>query len=328
MLLALASVRGVAAERPDLSGTYDMSTLTPLQRPAEFGGRLTLTDEEAREIARKEAEMVAQRDATNPNPTAPAASGNVGSYNRFWFDRGTGALRINGKWRTSIIIDPKNGRQPPRTPEGRRATAYRAKMRRNQSGEAWWITEGVDPGPYDDPEMRSTAERCLLGFGTVSGPPMLPVGYNNLKKIVQTDEHVLIYVEMIHDARIIRMNSEHLPGDIRGWLGDSIGRWEGDTLLVDTSNFNDSPALAGASRNLHVVERLSRIDEDTLLYRFTVEDPTVWTAPWIGEYVWRRTDDRIYEYACHEGNYSFGGILRGARLLEEEALGKTNGRSR
>ena len=187
---------------------------------------------------------------------------------------------------------------------------------------AWWIKEGVSPGPYDDPEMRPLAERCLLAFGSSGGPPMLPVLYNNLKKIVQTPDTVMILVEMVHDARIIRMNAEHAPDDIRKWLGDSVGHWEDDTLVVDTTNFTDKPALGGASRNLHVVERFSRLEDGSLLYGFTVDDPTVWTKPWSGEYTWRPTPERIYEYACHEGNYSFGGILRGARLLEEEALGK------
>jgi len=153
---------------------------------------------------------------------------------------------------------------------------------------------------------------------------MLPVLYNNLKRIVQTDDYVMILVEMVHDARIIRLNSEHAPEDVRGWLGDSVGHWEGDTLVVDTTNFSDRPALSGASRNLHVVERFSRIDDKTLRYQFTVEDPTVWTEPWSGEYVWPESESRVYEYACHEANYSFEGILRGARILEQDLLGKSD----
>ena len=153
---------------------------------------------------------------------------------------------------------------------------------------------------------------------------MLPVLYNNLKKIVQTDDHVLILVEMVHDARIVRMDQPHAPPEIRSWLGDSVGHWEGDTLVVDTINFNDTPALGGASRNLHVVERFTRIGPDTLLYRFTVDDPTVWTAPWSGEYVWPATRDRVYEYACHEANYSFRGILGGARILEADVRAATD----
>ena len=327
-----ADIPRTATGKPDLSGTYDISTLTPLQRPTRYGDRLELSDEEAEAIAKQEQQYLARRNAaTDPDRDAPpeggdgsaGAAGNVGGYNAFWIDRGSGAFKIDGKWRTSIITDPKNGRQPSRTPEARKAAAERAKRSRPNMGEAWWIKEGIDPGPYDNPEMRPLAERCLLGFGSTGGPPMLPVLYNNLKKIVQTPDTVMIFVEMVHDARIIRMNQEHAPEDVRKWLGDSVGRWEGDTLVVDTTNFTDRPALGGASRNLHVVERFSLIDENTLLYHFTVEDPTIWTAPWSGEFTWRTTEDRIYEYACHEGNYSFGGILRGARLLEEEALGKS-----
>jgi len=148
---------------------------------------------------------------------------------------------------------------------------------------------------------------------------MLPVMYNNLKQLVQTKDTLVILNEMVHDARVVRINGEHEPPEIRRWLGDSIGRWEGDTLVVDTTNFNDNPALNGATRNLHVIERVKRIDGKSLLYGFTVEDPTIWTKPWSGEILWPATDQRIFEYACHEGNYSFGGILKGARLLEAEA---------
>lgn len=339
-VLALAATPVVADDiprtpsgRPDLSGTYDIATLTPLQRPERYGDKLTLTDEEAAEVARREAEHMARRNAaSDPERGAPpeggdgspGAAGNVGGYNSFWIDRGTGAFKIDGVWRTSIITDPKNGRRPEMTPAGKEAAARRAKMSRPNKGEAWWIKEGMEQGPYDDPELRPLAERCLLGFGSTGGPPMLPVLYNNLKRIVQTEDHVMILVEMVHDARVVRMNSEHPPPDVRRWLGDSIGHWEGDTLVVDTTNFTDRPALSGASRNLHVVERFKRIDKDTLLYSFTVNDPTVWTAPWSGEYVWPAAGTRVYEYACHEANYSFGGILRGARILEAEALGKSD----
>jgi hypothetical protein len=154
---------------------------------------------------------------------------------------------------------------------------------------------------------------------------MLPVLYNNMKKIVQTRDHVMILAEMVHDARIVRMNEEHLPADIRMWMGDSIGRWEGDTLVVDTTNFNDQPALRLAGRNLHVVERFTRLDSGRLRYQFTVEDSTVWTAPWSGEYVWPASSERVFEYACHEGNYALGNIMRGARLLEADAQTKSSG---
>ena len=332
--------------RPDLSGTYDTATLTPLQRPARFGTRGTLTAEEAALVAsdpralrtlfsiapsgsdeRREA-RIAESGEQEAEGVAPpvggdgsgGAAGNVGGYNTFWVDRGTGVFQIDGEWRTSIITDPPDGRRPSLTDAAQARAAERSRFFRPNTGTAWWLEDDLDaPGPYDDPEIRPLAERCLLGFGSVGGPPMLPVLYNNLKKIVQTEDHVLIHVEMVHDARIVRMNQEHAPPEIRSWLGDSVGRWEGDTLVVDTTNFNDTPALGGASRNLHVIERFTRIAPDALLYRFTVEDPTVWTAPWSGEYVWPATGDRVYEYACHEANYSFRGILGGARILEADA---------
>jgi hypothetical protein len=175
------------------------------------------------------------------------------------------------------------------------------------------------PTAYDDMERRPLGERCLLGFGSTSGPPALPVLYNNLHQIVQTRDTVLILNEMVHDARVVRIGGEHLPGTIRKWLGDSIGRWDGDTLVVDTTNFTDKTRFRGSSENLHIVERFSRIDADTLRYRFTVEDPATWTTAWSGEEAWPATKDLLFEYACHEGNYALGNILRGARLRERES---------
>ena len=190
-------------------------------------------------------------------------------------------------------------------------------------GDAWWLgREGA--GPYDGPEALTLSDRCLLGFGSTGGPPMLPTFYNNLKRIVQTPDHVVILIEMVHDARIIRLNSEHADPSVRKWLGDSIGWWEGDTLVVDTTNFPDQPSLYGASRDLHVVERFERIDKDSLLYSFTVEDANSWTAPWSGEYPWPQSDERVFEYACHEGNYAMEGILKGARLLEQDTVAAGN----
>ena len=210
------------------------------------------------------------------------------------------------------------------TPEAQAERASRAAFFRPNTGTAWWLENDLNaPGPYDEPEIRPHSERCLLGFGSTAGPPMLPVLYNNHKRIVQTRDTVMILVEMVHDARIIRMNQAHAPSEIRTWLGDSVGHWDGDTLVVDTTNFRDTPALGQASRNLHVVERFTRVDAETLLYHFTVDDPTVWTAPWSGEYVWPASENKVYEYACHEANYSFGGILRGARVLEADALAES-----
>jgi hypothetical protein len=318
---------------PDLSGTYDVATLTPLVRPVKYGDKAFITRDEAVKIEEQEkALMAAANRQSDPNRNAPpdggdgseGASGNVGGYNAFWIDRGTAAFEIDGKFATSIIVDPANGQYPPMTAAAtEKAAAQRAQFRENK-GDAWWLTE-KGPGPYDNMETRGLGERCLLGFGSAGGPPMLPVLYNNMKKIVQTPEYVMILVEMVHDARIVRMNQEHLPPHIRKWMGDSVGRWEGDTLVIDTTNFNDLPGLRQADRNLHVVERFTRLDSGRLLYRFEVEDPTVWTSSWSGEYVWPASPDRVFEYACHEGNYALGNIMRGARLLEADAVTKTSG---
>ena len=342
---AQSEVPRMASGRPDLSGTYDIATLTPLQRPQEFGERDTLNAEETalvetdpnalRELYKigpggsdeRRAARVRESGETDEAGVVPpvggdgssGAAGNVGGYNTFWIDRGSGVFRIDGKFRTSIITDPANGRRPPLSDAARAAAQRRATFFRANNGKAWWLEDGLEaPGPYDDPEIRPLAERCLLGFGSTAGPPMLPVLYNNLKKIVQTEDHIMILVEMVHDARIVRMNEAHAPDEIRSWLGDSVGHWDGDTLVVDTTNFNDSPALGGASRNLHVVERFTRIGPEGLLYEFTVNDPAIWTEPWSGEYVWPATETRVYEYACHEANYSFRGILGGARILETD----------
>jgi hypothetical protein len=313
---------------PDISGMYNIATLTPLQRPSEFGDNLFLTPEQAEQIqARERALMAAGQQASAPDREAPpeggdgseGAAGNVGGYNSFWIDRGEGVVLIDGRFRTSIITEPANGRLPQMTPAAMSAAMARRSAFRPNTGEAWWVGT-PEPWPYDDPELRPLAERCLLGFGSTSGPPMLPVLYNNLKRIVQTPEHVVILVEMNHDARIVRLNSEHLPDDMRFLMGDSIGRWEGDTLVVDTRNFTPESGLFGATENLHVVERFRRLDANTLLYSFTVSDPTVWTTPWSGEYAWPATTDMMYEYACHEGNYALTNILRGARVLEADAL--------
>ena len=328
-------IRRTSDGRPDLSGTYDIATLTPLQRPASFGDKLVLTEEEAAALAagadslerifnipdERNEETGAPREAPPVGGDGSSgAAGNVGGYNSFWMDRGSAGFQIDGQWRTSIITDPPNGRQPALTPEARTQRASLAAFLRPNTGTAWWLENDLNaPGPYDDLELRPHSERCLLGFGSTAGPPMLPVGYNNLKRIVQTEDTVMILVEMVHDARVIRLDQEHAPPEIRSWLGDSVGHWEGDTLVVDTTNFRDTPALGQASRNLHVVERFTRIDAETLLYQFTVDDPTVWTAPWSGEYIWPASEHKVYEYACHEANYSFGGILRGARVLEADA---------
>jgi hypothetical protein len=261
---------------PDLSGTYDLATLTPLVRPAQFGDKQFLTAEEATKLAEEERARMAKGQAqSDPDREAPPeggappvgldesflesiGAGSVGGYNNFWIDRGSSAFEIDGKFRTSIVFDPANGQLPAMTAEGQKriATLF-GEFRRKNDGTAWWLKES-GPGPYDDPERRPHADRCILGFGSVSGPPMLPVLYNNMKKIVQTEDYVMILVEMNHDARVVRMNQEHLPPTVRKWMGDSVGRWEGDTLVIDTTNFNENPGLFMASDALHVVEKFTR----------------------------------------------------------------------
>ena len=291
--------------RPDFSGTYDVATLTPLQRPEMFGHNLVLSPDAAEKIASENAEYLAKDlEPSDPNREAPPEGGD-GS--------------IDGEFRTSIITEPNNGQFPEMTAVAAKQAAERRRLFRENTGEAWWLDE-EGPGPYDDPELRGVGERCLLGFGSTGGPPMLPVLYNNVKRIIQNQDTVVILTEMNHDARIVRMNAEHAPPEHRFWLGDSIGWWEGDELVIDTTNFRDETSLRAGTRDLHVVERFRYDSEGQVVYGFTVEDPNVWKEPWSGEYAWPRTRDRLYEYACHEGNYALGGVLRGARLLEKEAM--------
>ena len=332
---AVAAKDSATKAARDLSGTYDIATLTPLQRPDRFEGKATLTEEEAAAIAKYWADNLAKDDErSDPNRTAPpaggaeiyvpefaGAAGGVGGYNAFYVDIGESNFKVDGKYRTSIITSPDNGKLPPMSADGRARMTKQASEFRENTGTAWWV--GMEQGPFDAPELRPLAERSILGFASTAGPPALPVIYNNLNRIVQTDDYVMILNEMNHDARVIRLNSEHAPASVKKWLGDSIGHWEGNTLVVDTTNFREEPGLFMATRDLHVVERFTREKDGSLLYSFTVNDPT-WTAPWSGEYPWPVSTDMVYEYACHEGNYALGGILRGARILEEEALAEQN----
>ncbi len=334
-LLGAPLIAQAADERPNLSGTYNIATLTPLQRPKRFEGKPTITAEEAKEIAEYWANNLAKDAApSDPNRGAPekggtevyvpefeGAAGGVGGYNAFYVDIGESNFMIDGKYPTSIITSPENGRLPEMTDTGKAQAMQNAANYGENTGTAWWLDREV--GPYDDPESRPLAERCLLGFGSTAGPPALPVMYNNMKRIVQTEAHVMILNEMNHDARVVRMNAEHAPAHVRKWLGDSVGHWDGDTLVVDTTNFREENGLFLAGKDLHVIERFTRMDDDRLLYEFTVEDPA-WVTAWSGAYVWPRSDEQVFEYACHEGNYALGGILRGARMLEEEALAEVD----
>jgi hypothetical protein len=323
---------------PDLEGTYNVATITPVERPAEFGNRMNLTREEAATLERAEADRDQKLDAPTPNadqrtpppvggdPRNPNATylerlfegggGVVGGYNNFWLAPGSKVVSVNGENRSSIVIDPPDGHVPRMKPEATRRNAE--YLRGAVSPDASESAAAGPPSAYDNPESRPLAERCLLGFGSTSGPPTLPnYFYNNLKQIVQTKDNILILVEMVHDARIIRMNQPHLPPTVRKWMGDSIGHWEGDTLVVETTNFTNKTQFRGSSENLKVTERFTRTDANTLLYRFTVEDPSTWDRPWTGEYNWPATDEHIYEYACHEGNYALEDVLRGARSAEK-----------
>jgi len=321
---------------PDLQGMYDVATMTPLERPAGLGNRLVLTNEEAAALERYEEERQIKNDAPlSPDRSAPPVGGEnttpksflevlekfgggpVGGYNNFWLAGGTKIITVNGEKRSSIIVDPPDGKVPSMKPEAQKRNA--AFLAGAVSPDANEATSAGPPGAFDGPELRPLAERCLLGFGSTSGPPTLPnYFYNNLKQIVQTPTTIMILIEMVHDARVIRMGGEHPPKHVRKWMGDSIGHWEGDTLVVDTTNFTGKTQFRGSSENLHVVERFTRVDSKTVLYRFTVEDPSTWERPWTGEYPWVATDERLYEYACHEGNYALPDMLRGARAKEAE----------
>jgi hypothetical protein len=309
--------------QPDLQGNWSAATLTPLERPESAHGRLVLSKEEAQAIARTERERNdADARPSDPNRPAPAAGGSVGGYNQFFFDRGSGAVMMNGEYRSSIVIDPNDGKIPPMTPEGKARDAALGGP-----GARPDVTERARSAPgqaepevnFENPEQRPLAERCILGFGWTSGTPMLPnYNYNNGKQIVQTPDTVVIFAEMVHDARIVRLNRQHVPPQIRMWKGDSIGHWDGETLVVETTNFTDKTRFYGSSEQLKVTERFRRTDQNSISYRFTVEDASTWVRPWTGEYTWGRSDEPLYEYACQEGNYALVDILRGARLRDTE----------
>jgi hypothetical protein len=317
---------------PDLQGTYDLATLTPLERRA--GTPLVLTDEQAakmeKDVAQRSDALAAPVQADRAAPPkggdgSPGPYGNVGGYNNFWLDPGSHYTIVDGQKRASLLIDPPDGRVPALTEAARQRRASDAYNRPTSDAAAREDDPGFEgPNAYDDPEIRPLAERCLVGFSSTSGPPILPTYfYNNLHQIVQTPDQVMILTEMVHDVRVIRMNAQHPPKSVRKWLGDSIGRWEGDTLVVDTTNFTDKTRFRGSSENLHVVERFTRTGPTTLRYQFTVDDPTTWEKPWTAEYTWPATDGLMYEYACHEGNYAMGNILRGARQKERDEISKT-----
>ena len=289
---------------PDLSGVWTNATITPMERPARFAGKPTISDAEAEAYEKSDAEELQKQDGASDGPLiAAAGSSGTGGYNVLFVDRGTQLARVDGVKRTSLVIDPPDGRIPPLTDAARQRIAG---MMRNFNR-------------YDNIKDRPLSERCLIGFGSTSGPPMLPVLYNNTYEIVQTPESVMIVVEMVHDVRIIRMNGTHAPASVRQWLGDSIGHWEGDTLVVDTTNFTNKTRFRGSSENLHVIERFRRLDDGSILYRATVDDPSTFSKQWTLEYPFHPAAGPLYEYACHEGNYAMTDILGGARKADEAA---------
>ena len=313
---------------PDLQGLWNAATMTPLERAQQFGGRLTMTEDEAAKLEGAQKERTARLDRPSDGNRqappvggdgSPGASGNVGGYNYFWIDPGDTYNRVDGQLRTSLIVDPPDGKVPPTLPEAQKRNM--ARLRATPTSDAAENAETRQPGAYDNIEQRPLGERCIIAFSSSSGPPMLPTYfYNNMKQVVQTKDYVMILTEMVHDVRIIPFKNTHGPDNLRKWFGDSIARWEGDTLVVETTNFNDKTRFRGSSEQLKVTERFNRVDDRTLLYRFTIEDPTTWARPWTGEYTWAlgKPGDQLYEYACHEGNYAMVGIMKGARILEDE----------
>lgn len=298
--------------QPDLQGVWTNATMTSFERSKALGNQRALSSEEAENLQKNNPfEMMKKRDLqrTDPNAPAPKAGAGVGGYNAFWMDPGTRIAKVNGEYRTSIVVEPADG-QVPYTKVGRKAFDDGYAVRRSAIG-------------FDGPEVRALGERCLVGFGSTGGPPMLSVLYNNHYQIVQSPDHVVIMVEMNHDARIIRLNGEHRPGNMPQWLGDSVGHWEGDTLVVTTKNFHKDQSVRSATRHrlyvpqtATVIERFTRTGPDEIQYQFTVEDKEAYTSTWKGEMPLHRSPEQIFEYACHEGNYSLPGILAGAR--EEE----------
>ena len=296
-----------ADNHPDLQGIWSFATLTPLERPRELADKAVLTAEEAAAFERVQLERQ-NKDARSGQARADVE----GAYNNFWWDYGS---KVIGTRRTSLIVDPPDGRMPALTP---------AAQQRTTGPRRPPITERVVLGAIvDGPEHLGLSERCILGFS--SGPPILSNAYNNNLQLVQTRDYVVIHTEMIHEARVVPLNGRpHVPSSMRLWLGDSRGRWEKDTLVVETTNFTDKSSFSGniiarggSTAAMRLVERFTRVDRDTLLYEFTVDDPATWVRPWTVQLPMTRSDDPIYEYACHEGNYSMPNMLKGARAAEQ-----------
>ena len=280
---------------PDLGGIWDFRTITPLERPEQYGDRAFLTQEEA--VTLEQGAAQTDREANEAPAERTEAGGNIGAYNRFWFDFGTSVVADR---RTSLIVDPPNGRRPPRTPEGEQRPAFGGSF---------------GGGPFEQVEDLNYFDRCL---GTAA-LPIFPTAYNNNVQVFQTPDHVALLVEMMGSTRIIPID-DRSHGNLRQWLGDSRGRWEGDTLVVETTRFDRDLLIIGGSRDAErLVERFTRVGPGILQYEYTVEDSTVWTQPWTAVQTFRKSDAPLFEYACHEGNYAATNILAGARAAEAAA---------
>ncbi len=285
---------------PDLQGVWDFRTITPLQRPEDLGDKAFLTAEEA--VQREQAAVERAIELWNQEARRTEAGGNVGGYNNFWMDQGT---RVVGTRRTSLIIDPPNGRMPESTEAGQaRAAAGRGSF------------SDQLPASYTD---LSNADRCLMGFN--AGPPMTPGGYNQNVQIFQTPNHLVLMTEMVHTVRSVPLDGRSAVDDERlaQWSGNSRGHWEGDTLVVETTNFDTDRNWRGSSTGMRLVERFTRVDETTLEYEYTVDDPNTWTEPWTVNLPMTLNELPMFEYACHEGNYSMDAMLGGARADERAA---------
>ena len=304
--------------QPNLQGVWTNATLTPLEREARFADKPVLNAAEAAAVEKEQSDFRDEADKPTdpkhgiqdlPKDCGGGFSGVDCGYNNFWVDPGTKLITLNGQKRTSIITDPPNGKMPARTPAGIAQITRLYAAYRSANGA-------------DGPESRPLGERCLMSFDSSAGPPMLPLLYNNNYQIVQTPDTVMIHVEMVHDTRVIHLNGKRRPENIRLWMGESIGRWEGETLVVETTGFRKDQSFRGTSENMKVTERFTRISPKQIEYKFTVDDPTNFTKSFGGEVAMNATDEKIYEYACHEGNYALPGILAGARAAEREAAGK------
>jgi hypothetical protein len=283
--------------KPGLQGTWSFATITPMERPREFAGKEFFTEAEAAEY---EKDVVSRNNKDRRDGPAEQDVGRA--YNDFWWDSGTKVVKTR---RTSLVIDPKDGHIPPMLPKARDRQQERAAVNRGHE--------------FDGPENRPLPERCLILQG--AGPPVTPTAYNNNVQIVQGDGYVAMLIEMGHEVRIIPTDGRpHLPQDIRLWKGDSRGHWEGDTLVIETTNFSDKNPFRGSSPNMKLIERLTRVDADTLIYQFTIDDPDTWERPWTVEIPVTKSQGQLFEYACHEGNYGMVGALAGARAEEKAAV--------